>query len=202
MKKLLLVFAHSEDKDMVRGIVGLYEKIGWQTDVFFATDFGHNKGTLASLTPGTLEDPIYRAMERGLPNIVITFDKTGMNNDPDHRKICHATTYAFQKYTSWLEALQKKFRIRVVQDEQWLKRLETMITANVEPKLYYVCVPASTVTRAVAAGELPKESFGLPWRGTPDRQITTVIGGEHFILRMEGTKEHFMGKNDCVGDRL
>lgn len=202
MKKLLLVFAHPEDETTVSGTIAKHKKIGWQIDVLFATDFGHNRGTLASLTPGTLEDPMYRAMERGLPNVVITFHKTGMNNDPDHRKVCYAATFAFQRYAGWLEGLQKKFRIRAVYDEQWLKRLETMITASVEPKLYYVCVPESFVNRAVASGELPKESFGLPWQGVPDEQITTVIGDEYFIVRMEGTKEHFMGKNDSIHDRL
>lgn len=202
MKKVLLVFAHPEDKDTVLGTVGRYEKIGWQIDVLSATDFGHNKGTLTSLTPGTLEDPMYRTMERGLPNVVITFDKIGINNDPDHIKVCYATTYAFQKYVSWLEGLQKKFRIRPSHDEQWFKRLEAMITANVEPKLYYVCAPESFVNRAVGKGELPKESFGLRWRGVPDEQITTIIDQEYFILRMEGTKEHFMGKNDHINDRL
>lgn len=202
MKKMLLVFAHPEDEKIVNSTVTTCKSIGWQIDMLFATDFGHSEGKLFALTPGTLEDPIYRAMEKGLPNIVITFDKTGMNNDPDHRKVCYATTFAFQKYTAWLERLQKKFRIRAAHDEQWLKRLETMIAASVEPKLYYVCAPESIVNRAVGKGELPKESFGKLWRGVPDDQITTVIGDEFFMLRMEGTKEHFMGKNDHVRDKL
>lgn len=202
MKKLLIVFAHPKDEDVVRDTVAWYEKIGWQIDVLFATDFGHNRGTLASLTPGTLEDPIYKTIERELPNIVISFDKTGINNDPDHIKVCYAVTFAFQKYASWLEGLQKKFRIYGSYEEQWFRRLEVMITKKEEPKLYYVCVPASTVARSVKRGELLRESFDKPWRGTPDDEITTIINNEYFVLRREGTKEHFMGKNDSVGDRL
>lgn len=202
MKKLLLVFAHPEDETTVSGIIAKYKKIGWQTDILLATDSGHNRGTLASLTPGTLEDPIYRAMERWLPNIVITFDKTGINNDPDHIKICYASTFAFQKYAAWLEGLQKKFRIRSSHDQQWFKRLEAMIAVNEEPKLYYTCIPESSLARVVSKSQIPKDSFGRPWRGTPDDQITTIIDQEYFILRMEGTKEHFMGKNDPIRDRL
>lgn len=199
---MLLVFAHQGDEATIGGTVVKYRKMGWQADLVFATDFSNDKRDLFSLTSGTLEDPIYRAMELGLPDVVVTFDKTGMNNDPDHSKVCYATTYAFQKYASWLEALQKKFRIRPSYDEQWLNRLEGMITAKKEPKLYYACVPESILIRAVQNGELPKESFGKPWRGTPDDQITTIIDQEFFILRMEGTKEHFIGKNDSIRDRL
>lgn len=206
MKKLLIVFAHPDDEMLVGGTIARHKKMGWQVDLVFASDFGYSEGKLSALTPGTLEDPIYRAIERELPNVVISFDKTGINNDPDHIKVCFATTYAFQKYASWLEGLQKKFRIYGSYEEQWFGRLEVMITKKEEPKLYYVCIPASTVARSAGRGELSKESFCKPWRGTPDDQITTVIDGasgkEFFILHREGIKEIFMGKNDSVRDRL
>jgi len=202
MKKLLIVFAHPDDEMLVRGTIVRYKKMGWQVELAFATNFGHTEGKLSVLTPGTLEDPLYRAMEAALPDAVITFDKTGINNDPDHIKVCYATTYAFQKYVSWLEELRKKFCIYGSYEEQWFRRLEAMITKNEEPRLYYVCVPASTVARSVGRGELSKESFDKEWRGQPDDEITTIIGHEYFILRREGTKEHFMGKNDSVRDQL
>lgn len=204
MKKILLAFAHPDDESFaVSRTVAKYTKAGWEIIRFCATDAGHANGKLSTLTPGTLEDPIYRAMELTLPNVVITFDKTGVNNDPDHIKTCFATTYAYQKYVSWLEGLQKKFRVRAFKyDEFWFKRLEKMVGDRVEPTLYYACVPASTVVRAVRDGQLPKESFGVPWRGVPDDEITTVIDQEYFMLHMEGTKEYFMGKNDVVRDSL
>lgn len=90
MRKLLLVFAHPDDEIPVCGTIAKYKKIGWQVDLTFATNFGYSEGKLSALTPGTLEDPIYRAMEHELPDVVITFDKTGINNDPDHIKTCYA----------------------------------------------------------------------------------------------------------------
>lgn len=205
MRKLLLVFAHPDDESFaVSRTVAKYVKAGWEIVRFCATDVGHAEGKLSTLTPGTLEDPIYRAMDFELPNVVITFDKTGVNNDPDHIKTCFATTYAFQKYAAWLEGLQKKIRVWASSkhDELWFKRLETMVGGKAEPKFYYACMPASTISRAIKDSELPKESFGKPWRGVPDDQITTIIDQEYFILHMEGTKEHFMGKNDSIRDRL
>lgn len=194
-------------------------------------------GKLAALTPGTLEDPLYRAMESGLPDVVITFDQTGVSNHPDHIKVCYATTFAFQKYAAWLEGLRKKFRLWSTHDEAWLKRMDAIITKRVEPKLYYVCMPVSVVAHAVRARMIPKESFGKPWVGVADRKITTIIDihdyagkkiqalkahetqvadvdrflamegnplfdKEYFMLRLEGTKEQFMGKNDRISDRL
>lgn len=205
MKNILLVFAHPDDEStLVSRTVSLYTKSGWKIVRFSAVDMGHSVGKLAALTPGTLEDPIYRVMDIELPDVVITFDKTGINNDPDHIKTCFAATYVFQKYALWLEGLQKKFRVwsSSKHDELWFKRVESMVEKRVEPKLYYVCKPASAISRAVRMKELPKESFDKPWRGVPDDQITTVIEDEFFLLHMEGTKEYFMGKNDVISDSL
>ncbi len=201
------------------------------------TVLGHADGGLAQLTPGTLEDPIYRAMESTLPDVVITFDQTGISNHPDHIKLCYATTYAYQKYAKWLASLQKEFRIRSSYDESWLKRLEGLRVKRVEPKLYYACMPESVVTYMQKVNALPNVSFGKPWVGVPDKFITTIIDiqkyktiklralaehvsqredfeeemaaannpvflKEYYILRMQGTKEHFMGRNDRISDRL
>lgn len=182
MKKLLLVFAHPDDAEtIVSETVATYKGAGWAITSIDASQFGYSEGTLTNLTPGTLEDPIYRKMEEEPPDVVITFDTTGINNDPDHIKTCYATTYAFQKYAA---------------------RLERMVTKRIEPKLYYVCAPQSAVLHAIRSRAIATQSHGKPWKGTPDDRITTVIGEEHFILRMQGRREHFMGKNDRISDRL
>lgn len=176
MKKMLLVFAHPVDESFaVGGTVAKYVKAGWQTEVLCATSLGYSYGKLSLLTPGTLEDPIYRAMESGIPNVVITFDPTGISNHPDHTKICFAATYAFQKYALWLDKLRKKYRVYGVKEEQWLKRLESFLARNIEPKLYYVCVPSSVVRHDINQRILPAENFGKPLVGVDDKLITTVI---------------------------
>lgn len=237
MRKLLLIFAHPDDEMLVGGTIARYKKMGWQVDLVFATDFGYSEGKLSALTPGTLEDPIFRAMESSLPDVVITFDQTGISNHPDHIKICFAVTFAFQKYATWLAGLGKKYRVYGAHEQQWLKRLEVMLVKQREPKLYYTCMPDSVVKYLQKVDALPKESFGKPWIGVPDRLITTIIDiqkyrnvkkqalrehlsqrddfheemarannpeffKEFYILRMQGTEEIFMGKNDSVSDRL
>ena len=109
MKKILSVVAHTIDESFaVGGTVAKYVKAGWQTEVLCATSLGYDPGKLSMLTPGTLEDSIYRAMESGIPDVVITFDPTGISNHPDHSKVSFAATYAFQKYALWLDKLRKK----------------------------------------------------------------------------------------------
>ena len=179
-------------------------------------------GTLASRTPGDIEDFVYRKMTEMIPDAVITFDTTGISNHPDHVKLCYSTTYAFQKYAAWVA---DQFEDPADIDE------------NALPKLYYVCMPESIATYLKKQKNIPQELFNKPWNGTPDERITTVIdtgkftgvkkkalgahisqqadvkrflslprhpllSQEHFILRMHGTKEVFMGKNDRVFNKL
>lgn len=183
MKKLLLVFAHPDDESpTVGGTVAKYAKAGWQIDRIFATtSLGFTEGLLSKEHPGEVEEPIYRKMLELVPDIVITFEPSGITNDPDHKKISLSATFAFQKYA-------KEFEKRFPEAHQ--------------PKLYYVCVPQSQVFFLQQKREIPNESFGKPWVGTEDKKITTVIGNEYFYLRMVGIKEAFMGKNDKVSDRL
>jgi LmbE family N-acetylglucosaminyl deacetylase len=242
MKRLLLVFAHPDDESFsCGGTVAKYVKAGWRVDLICATRgeeggsgeirqrelqkagialgvstitfLGYRDGTLSSQTPGELEDNVHKKMEELVPDAVITMDTTGISNHPDHIKISFVTTYAFQKYASRMEKQQ------------------------IFPKLYYACMPESVAQYLQKKKTLPMESFGKPWRGTPDSKITTVINimkfaaakrlaltshisqqesvdqflslpsqpelkNEYFILRMHGTTEVFMGKNDRVSNAL
>lgn len=163
----------------------------------------HTDGRLSELTPGTLEDPIYRAMESGLPDVVVTFDPTGISNHPDHIKICRATTYSFQKYAAWLESLKKKFRIYRSHDESWFSRLEGFIAKRMEPKLYYACLPESVVQYLQKRDALPKQSFGKPWVGVPDKNITTIINiGRCITLKVHAIAAHTSQREDFEGELL
>ncbi|MEK9143831.1 MAG: hypothetical protein AAB481_04385 [Patescibacteria group bacterium] len=192
MKKMLLVFAHPWDEAVaVGGTVAKYNKIGWQMERLCATNLGYAEGKLSELTPGTLEDPIFRAMESGLPDVVITFDQTGISNHPDHIKICFAVTYAFQKYALWLVGLRKKYRMYGARDEQWLKRLDSFLVGNIDPKLYYTCMPSSVVRHAINERVIPAENFGKPMQGADDSLITTIIDiRKQSTIKLNAIKAH------------
>ncbi len=210
-KKMLLVFSHPVDESFAAGgTVAKYVKAGWQVDLVCATKgeselkkaadilgintitpLGYKEDRLKELTPGTLEDPIYRAMESGIPNVVMTFDPTGISNHPDHSKTCFAATFAFQKYALWLHGLRKKYRIYGTREEQWLKRLEDFLVKNIEPKLYYVCLPASIVRHSINDKVSPPESFGKPLLGVDDALITTIIDIRNVSsIKLKAIKAH------------
>ncbi len=192
------------------------EKAARILGVSTVTVMDYKDGTLVKQTPGEIEDKLYKLFIEIQPDIVVTFDPTGITNHPDHVKISLSATFAFQKYAK--------------QEERNRKEADN-------PKLYYVCMPQSAVDYFKKEKILPADSFGKPWRGTEDRHITTVIDvaafvtkkakalwahetqrpdvvryfalptnpmikNEYFRLRMHGTKEAFMGKNDTVSHRL
>lgn len=200
MKKLLLVFAHPDDESFaVAGTVAKYHKAGWEVSLVCATagqkgevgpygsrsaeELGairkreleeaaailgisevtvldYRDGALARLEAGELEDKIHKKITEFIPDAVITFDTTGVSNHPDHIKISYATTFAFQKYAAWVEG---QLRVR------------TDITADILPKLYYACMPQSVAAFLKKNKNIPSQSFGRPWQGVPDKQVTTVI---------------------------
>ncbi len=236
MKRLLLVFAHPGDECVsCGGTVAKYTAAGWKADLLCATNgteavrselqkagialginsitfLGYQEGTLSAIPPGELEDTVYKKMEELVPDAVVTMDTTGINNDPDHVRMCFVATYAFQKYAAWIEE-------RLKDQEQ---------SAQMFPKLYYACLPESVADYLKKKKTLLAESFGKPWQGTADKNITTVINimksaadkkkaltwissdmqfqpllhQEYFYLRMQGTTEVFMGKNDHVANHL
>ena len=263
-KKMLLVFAHPHDGSFAAGgTVAKYADRRWHIELVCATgdkeiakegekagkvlgiyhvEFLHQpEGLLKSVTPGTLEDLISKKMEEYLPDIVITHDTTGMTHHPDHMKVCYATTYAFQKYARAMEEAKSIIGDRQGRGHVWKEAYRRTFgdidPANKDTKLYYSCMPTSVVVFLQKVKQIPIESHGVPWRGTADKFVTTVVDitdtklakgkallchesqkekVEHFIsfdknphhnqewyiLRMQGTHEVFMGKNDPVADML
>lgn len=199
MKRILLVFAHPDDESFsCGGMVPKYVEEGCQVNLMCATRgeegqvgplvnlsreqvpetrqkelekagtilgihaitfMGYRDATLSGTTPGDLEDKIYKYMLEYVPDVVITADTTGISNHPDHIRLSFATTYAFQKYAAWVEGQ--------------LKDQEPSL--QMFPKLYYACVPESITAYAIKSKTHPPESFGKPWKGVPDKKITTVI---------------------------
>lgn len=261
MKKLLLVFAHPDDESFsCGGTAAKYTEAGWEVDLICATRgekgnggtmgdlseealgevrqkelakagtilgihsitfLGYKDGTLSDQTPGEIEDKLYQKIIELVPDCVITAETKGISNHPDHIRLSFAATFAFQKYAAWIEAQLK----------------DVEMTVQTFPKLYYACLPESVVEFLKKKKKLPTESFGKPWRGTPDKSITTVIDisefsdikkkalaahvtqkenvdrfmsftghpflkHEYYVLRMHGTTEAFMGKNDAISHEL
>jgi len=199
-------------------------------------------GELAVLSPGTLEDPITKKMEELKPDIVITYDTTGFNNDPDCIKTCFATTFAFQKYTEHIEELKSPETFKPGRGKVWKEAARQQMFGlrdpeSKEPKLYYVCMPEHVTIYLKKMGVIPEESFDRPLEGIKDKFVTTAIDidetklikgkallchetqqeavdqfidfdkhplhtQEHFILRMQGIHEVFMGKTDRISEEL
>jgi len=135
---------------------------------------------LRQLTPGTLEDPLYDFMENELPDVVITHDPTGITNHPDHIKMCYAVTYAFQKYAARLSQIKNigetlRGRGKIWKQDEYMRAFGDTHTLSKEPKLYYSCMPQSSIQFLLKEKQIPDMSFGKPWKGTPDKDITTII---------------------------
>jgi LmbE family N-acetylglucosaminyl deacetylase len=231
MKKMLLIFAHLSDESFyTAATIAKYMKSGWTVDLMYAicpekvvklpgisslTFLDYKDGTLREEPSGKLEDELFKKMEELVPDCVITMDTTGIDNNPDHIRLCYSTTYAFQKYAAWIEEMLKE-------DPEYDEKNA--------PKLYYACVPESVALYLKKKKIFPEVSFDRPLTGTPDKFVTTTISAdgfqrvkmnavrmhngllfltnnpllkqEYYIFRMHGTREIFMGKNDRVAAKL
>ncbi len=215
MKRILVVAAHPDDESFwCGGTIAKYTDEGWQVDLICATRgeagltgpktnlarekvgevrqkeleaagtvlgihsvtfLDYKDGTLGERTPGDVEDVVHKKMLEIIPDVVITADTTGITNHPDHVKLSFATTYAFQKYAKWIEEKLK--------DQEEIEQIF--------PKLYYVCMPASIVAYAVKTKIYPPESFGKPWKGVPDKAVTTVIDiSEYAETKKKALRRH------------
>lgn len=259
MKKISVVFSHPDDESFATGgTIAKYVEAGYVVSLLCMTKgeegeelkkaanilgissvtvLDYRDGTLFRQNPGELENAIYIFLEETLPQVVITFEPNGISNHPDHIKTSFSTTYAFQKYATYLLDAYAKIQLYAKHDEVWFKRFESLREKQMEPKLYYVCVPERVVFYAQKQKMIPRESFGKPWKGVLDKHITTAIDvrefskkklealaqhktqiadvdrfvsvegnplfdKEFYMLRMQGIKEVFMGKNDEISDRL
>ncbi len=174
-------------------------------------------GKLAEASSGDIEDKLTQLLIVHKPDVIVTFDPTGISNHPDHIRLSLAATYAFQVYAK-LRHKEKP------EDER-------------PPRLYYACMPESVAEYLKKNRVIPYESYEKPWRGVDDKLVSTVIDikrfaaikkkalrlhssqekdverfigfstnpifrQEYLILRMIGIDEAFMGKHDAVSDRF
>lgn len=99
-----------------------------------------------------LEQKILEIYKSETPDVVVTFDKYGASNHPDHIAISNAATAGFKTY---LDFTQKYIR------------------------LYHTAVPRSLVEK-YRGTEFGYKAFG-EMKGTLDSEITTVIDIKDFI---------------------
>jgi len=111
--------------------------------IFF---LGFKDGTLINIPKNTIKNKILKILKKEEPDIVVTFDKTGGSNHPDHKTISKAATYAFMEFSKFSK-----------------KRVS----------LYYTAIPQSYLAK-YKRSDLEYKVFG-EMTGTPDQEITTVI---------------------------
>ena len=111
--------------------------------IFF---LGFKDGTLIDIPKNKLKNNILKILKKEKPDIVVTFDKNGGSNHPDHKTMSQAATYAFMEFSK----LSKK---RIA--------------------LYHTAIPQSYLKKYKKSG-LEYKVFG-EMIGTPDQEITTTI---------------------------
>lgn len=183
------------------------------------TFLGFRDGLLSKEPPGEIEEPTYRKMLELVPSIVITFDPSGMTNHPDHKKISLSTTFAFQKYAKEFEKrfphnnvpklyysclpqtlvsyLQRKHSIPLESfGKRWVGVDDQRITTVIDIKRFM-----STKLKAINVHKSQKDLSG-PLRTAVTLKNSPFLMHEYFLLRMVGTLEAFVGKNDRIANRL
>ncbi|MGA2967904.1 MAG: PIG-L family deacetylase [Candidatus Levyibacteriota bacterium] len=109
-----------------------------------------------------LEGKILSIFKKEKPDVVITFDKGGGSNHPDHKAVSRATTKVFEEYKN----LAKK-----------------------HVRLYHTAMPKSYIKLFQKQG-LEYNAFGKV-KGVRDEGITTVIDIEETIdKKIKALKEH------------
>jgi N-acetylglucosamine malate deacetylase 2 len=108
--------------------------------------FGMMDGTLYKYRITTLAKKVLPVMKDENPDIVITFEKKGGSNHPDHIRMSYAATHAFREY---------------------------MAASKKHVRLYHTVTPRSYYVRYEKLG-LANTGFGSP-KGVLDSHITTKV---------------------------
>ncbi len=191
------------------------EKAATLLGVSTITFLGYEDGALAEEPPGELEDKIYDKLEELVPDCVITFDTTGITNHPDHVKICYATTFAFQKYAEWIEE-----RIKEQSPKLYYACVPESVVSYLKKKNVYeqdsfgkpmIGTADKFVTTVISTkGFEQLKKKALREHKTQEEDVNRFLSlpknplmkQEYFILRLEGTREIFMGNYDRVATKL
>lgn len=125
-------------------------------------------GEVDRISVDELVEMLIPKIEKENPDIIITFEKNGASNHPDHKQMSLAATKAFK---------------------QWMK------TADKHVRLYHLGVPVSYLKAYEKAG-LMMTAFGTP-QGTPDENFTTIVDiSDTFEIKDKAAKMHKSQKAD------
>lgn len=123
---------------------------------------GFTDGTLHKISRLKIEKAVLQILEQEKPDVVITFNKTGGSNHPDHKAIGKATTDAFIKY---------------------------MVVSKKHVKLYHNAMPKSFIKMFEEKG-LSYNAFGKV-KGVSDQEITTRVDIKDFFdIKIKALKCH------------
>lgn len=115
-----------------------------------------------------LKQRILAILIKEAPDVVITFDRYGGSNHPDHKAVSIATTKSFKKYMS---------------------------TSKKHVRLYHTAVPRSYLKRYEKTG-LSYNAFGK-MKGTLDSDITTIVDIKNtYPLKVQALLCHKTQKKD------
>lgn len=189
------------------------EKAAATLGISSLTFLDFEEGKLIRQHPGEIEDKVYRLMLAFSPEIVITHEPAGITNDPDHVKLSRSATFAFQKYA-------KEFELRFPESEQpklyYSCLPESLVTHLTKQKLFpkefhgkpIVGTPDKHITTVVNVGGFIRDKVrAVKAHNIQDRSLDRDLlelpaDHEYYVLRMQGIKEVFMGKNDRVSNKL
>jgi N-acetylglucosamine malate deacetylase 2 len=179
-------------------------------------------GKLDEDRPGKLEDMLYQKFEEMIPDCVITFDTLGISNHPDHIRLSYSTTYSFQKYAFWIEKQLKadpayqeddapKLYYACVPETvvEYLKRKKVFTEESFGRK--WIGPEDKRITTAISIkGFQMIKKKALKLHVTQKEEIdrflslakNPLLSQEYFMLRLHGTREIFMGKNDSIASKL
>jgi LmbE family N-acetylglucosaminyl deacetylase len=133
--------------------------------------FGLMDGELYKQKITALADKILPVMLEEKPDIVITFEKKGGSNHPDHIRMSYATTHAFKEY---------------------LKSAKKLI------RLYHTVTPRSYYVQYEKAGLETNTGFGHA-KGVYDSHITTTIDiSDVFELKLKALACHKTQSKDVA----
>lgn len=109
-----------------------------------------------------LQSKILSILKKEKPDIIITFDKNGGSNHPDHKAVSKATTIIFKSYKN---------------------------DAKKHVRLYHTAMPRSFIKKFEEKG-IDYKAFGKV-KGVKDSEITTVVNIEKTLdLKIKAIKEH------------